>query len=105
MVTPQGEPVVLDFGLAGDEDGGLMTLTATGDMLGTPAYMSPEQLMAQRIRLDRRTDVYSMGVTLFECLTLERPYRAKTREAMYQAIQYKDPTDIQRPERGACHPT
>ena len=95
MVTPQGEPVLLDFGLAGDEDGGLMTLTATGDMLGTPAYMSPEQLMAQRIRLDRRTDVYSMGVTLFECLTLERPYRAKTREAMYQAIQYKDPTDIQ----------
>ena len=91
MVTPSGEAVLLDFGMAGDEDGGLVSLTQTGDMLGTPAYMSPEQLMARRIRLDRRTDVYSLGVTLFECLTLQRPFKAATREALYQAIQYKPP--------------
>ncbi len=96
MLTPTGDPVLLDFGLAGDEDGGLMTLTASGELLGTPAYMSPEQLMARRIRLDRRTDVYSLGVTLFECLTLSRPYRATTREAIYEAIQFKDPLDIRR---------
>ena len=68
--------MILDFGLAGDDDGDFTTLTGTGESLGTPAYMSPEQLMARRIRVDRRTDVYSLGVTLFECLTLERPFRA-----------------------------
>ena len=91
MVTPRGEPVILDFGLASDEANEL-NLTQTGDLLGTPAYMSPEQLMAQRIRLDRRTDVYSLAATLYECVALRRPFDAVTREAMYQAIQYKEPT-------------
>jgi formylglycine-generating enzyme required for sulfatase activity len=58
--------------------------------------MSPEQLMAQRVRLDRRTDVYSLGVTLFECLTCHRPFEAPSRDALYQAIQYKDPPDVRR---------
>ena len=96
MVTPTGEPVILDFGLAGTEAGEPGTLTRTGQLFGTPAYMSPEQLMAKRIRVDRRTDVYSLGVTLFECLTLKRPFEAPTQEAMYQAIQYKDPPDARK---------
>ena len=93
MVTPAGEPVLLDFGLAGDLAGDLSVFTRTGELFGTPAYMSPEQLMARRIPLDRRTDVYSLGVTLFECLTLRRPFEVPTREAMYQAIQYKNAPD------------
>ena len=96
MVTPAGEPVILDFGLAGTEAGESGTLTRTGQLFGTPAYMSPEQLMAKRIRVDRRTDVYSLGVTLYECLTLKRPFEAPTQEAMYQAIQYKDPPDARK---------
>jgi tetratricopeptide (TPR) repeat protein len=96
MVTPSGEPVILDFGLAGTEAGEPGTLTRTGQLFGTPAYMSPEQLMAKRIRVDRRTDVYSLGATLYECLTLKRPFEAPTREAMYQAIQYKDPPDARK---------
>ena len=96
MITPRGEPVLLDFGLAGDEDGDFTALTGSGDSLGTPAYMSPEQLMSRRLRLDRRTDVYSLGVTLFECLTLERPFRAGTREALYEAIRSENPTDIRK---------
>jgi serine/threonine protein kinase len=100
MITPRGEPVLLDFGLAGDEDGDFTTLTGSGESLGTPAYMSPEQLMARRIRVDRRTDVYSLGVTLFECLTLERPFRGRTRDALYQAIQYDDPSDIRKLNAG-----
>jgi tetratricopeptide (TPR) repeat protein len=96
LVTPAGEPVLVDFGLAGDEDGGGITLTATGEMPGTPAYMSPEQLAFERIRVDRRTDVYSLGVTLFECLTLEPPFGAATREAMVQAIQHRSPADVRK---------
>jgi serine/threonine protein kinase/formylglycine-generating enzyme required for sulfatase activity len=86
MVTTEGEPVVLDFGLAKDISGVEATLTQHGDLMGTPAYMSPEQIAAHRITLDRRTDVYSLGVTLFECLTLQRPFDAPTREGLYQAI-------------------
>lgn len=86
MVTPDGEPVLLDFGLARDEMRDGKTLTQSGDLMGTPAYMSPEQLLAQRIRLDRRSDVYSLGVTLYESLTLTRPFDAPTREALYQQI-------------------
>ena len=73
MVTPEGEPVVLDFGLARVLEGGGETLTQTGDVFGTPAYMSPEQLSDQPGDVDRRTDVYSLGVTLYESLTLRRP--------------------------------
>jgi formylglycine-generating enzyme required for sulfatase activity len=93
MVTKAGDPVVLDFGLAQEVDGSDVTLTITGDQTGTPAYMSPEQLTAHRIRLDRRTDVYSLGVALFESLTLRRPFEAPTREALYKQILMKDPPD------------
>ena len=85
MLTESGEPVILDFGLAHDEEA-LHTLTLSGDLIGTPAYMSPEQLLAQRVTLDRRTDVYSLGVTMYECLTLERPFQGASREALYQQI-------------------
>ncbi len=91
LVTDAGDPILVDFGLAGDEAGALISLTQTGDLFGTPAYMSPEQLMAQRIRIDRRTDVFSLGVTLYECLTGRRPFEAPTRQAMYEAIQYREP--------------
>jgi serine/threonine protein kinase len=100
MVDLQGRPVILDFGLAGDEDGDLMSRSGSADASGTPAYMSPEQLMARRIRVDRRTDVYSLGVSLFECLALERPFRAPTREGMYEAIEFKSPPDIRKLNAG-----
>jgi serine/threonine-protein kinase len=91
MVGPGDEPVILDFGLARDVEGGHQSLTAIGELLGTPAYMSPEQLSVQWTRLDRRTDVYSLGVTLFECLTLRIPFEAPTRIALFQKILH-DPT-------------
>jgi serine/threonine protein kinase/formylglycine-generating enzyme required for sulfatase activity len=93
IVTAEGEPVVLDFGLAKDTSGLEATLTQEGDLMGTPAYMSPEQIAAHRISLDRRTDVYSLGVTLFECITLRRPFDAPTRDGLYQAILTKTAPD------------
>jgi len=93
MVTPGGEPVILDFGLAGGEEGGLQGLTRTGDVMGTPAYMSPEQIAGPSEAIDRRTDVFSLGVTLFECLTLERPFDAPSREALHRVILEDEPPD------------
>lgn len=85
MVTREGRPVVLDFGLARDEHDD-DALTRTGQAMGTPAYMSPEQIAARREDLDRRSDVYSLGVTAYECLTLQRPFCADTREGLYRRI-------------------
>jgi serine/threonine protein kinase len=96
MVTAAGDPVVLDFGLASDADDDGPPLTLSGELLGTPPYMSPEQIAARRIPLDRRTDVWSLGVTLFECLTLNRPFEGASNAALYQAILTKDPRDVRR---------
>ncbi|HTE04848.1 MAG TPA: serine/threonine-protein kinase, partial [Planctomycetota bacterium] len=99
MITPAGEPVVLDFGVARpDEDGPPLTLT--GDAIGTPAYMAPEQVGSARApRLadgsarmpDRRVDVWALGVTLFEALTGRRPFAAPTREGLVHAIVAQEP--------------
>lgn len=86
IVTPEDEPVILDFGLAHLDSADGLTITRSGDVVGTPAYMSPEQLQGDRERVDRRTDVYSVGVTLFQCLTGRLPHEAATRDALYRKI-------------------
>jgi tetratricopeptide (TPR) repeat protein len=85
MVTPEGDAVLIDFGLARPDESG-DTFTLTGDTVGTPAFMAPEQISGDGRSIDRRTDVYALGVTLFESLTLELPFRAATREALYHEI-------------------
>src|SRR5262249_29582814 len=67
-------PVVTDFGLAWRGEGEA-TLTREGQLLGTPAYMSPEQARGHGHRVDRRSDVYSLGVVLYELLCGELPFR------------------------------
>ncbi|MBN2490523.1 MAG: SUMF1/EgtB/PvdO family nonheme iron enzyme [Planctomycetes bacterium] len=96
MVTREGEPVLLDFGMAQVADDALPTLTLSGALLGTPAYMAPEQIKGERDRIDARTDVFSLGVTLYECLTLSLPFSAATREQIYLRILQEEPT---RPRR------
>lgn len=91
IVALDGRPVLLDFGLARDEMSETGGLTQSGDVFGTPAYMSPEQLTLASSELDRRTDVYSLGVTLYEALTLEKPFDHAAKSALYRAIQ-SDPT-------------
>ncbi len=86
MITPQDEVVVLDFGLARLAESQESTLTASGDSLGTPAYMSPEQVMGVPSLIDHRTDVYSLAATLYECITLRRPFQSSTRDGLYRAI-------------------
>jgi eukaryotic-like serine/threonine-protein kinase len=84
MIDAQSEPVVLDFGLARDLGADGASITVSGDAFGTLSYMSPEQLSGQE--LDRRTDVYSLAVTLYECLTFRRPIEAATRETLLKGI-------------------
>ena len=73
MVTDRGQVKVMDFGLAQVRD--RSQLTKTGTTLGTPAYMSAEQAQAQPT--DRRSDIWSLGVVLYEMLTSQLPYHQR----------------------------
>jgi len=87
MVTPEGRVKVLDFGLAKVED---VRLTDAGTTLGTPAYMSPEQVRGSRV--DHLTDVWSLGVVLYEMLTGRLPFSGEHREQVLDAVLHADPT-------------
>jgi serine/threonine protein kinase/WD40 repeat protein len=87
MVTPQGEPVLLDFGQARDEHAELDQRTRSGEVFGTPMYMSPEQVAGSSSGVDRRTDVWSLGTSLFEALTLVPPFLGDSVPAVLLAIQ------------------
>jgi len=90
LIDPAGEPFVTDFGLA-KRQAGEVSQTMEGQILGTPAYMSPEQARGEGHRADRRTDGYSLGVMLFELLTGERPFRGDLRMVLKQVIEEEPP--------------
>jgi tetratricopeptide (TPR) repeat protein len=89
LMSPQGRLSINDFGLARilEQPG----MTMTGEFVGTPAYMSPEQITAGRTPLDHRSDIYSLGATLYELLTLERPFAGKQRDQVLAQIIHKEP--------------
>ncbi len=89
LLRVDGSPVLTDFGLAREE--GLPSLTMTGEFAGTPHYVSPEQAMPRRKDVDHRTDVYSLGVTLYELLTLKRPFDGKSSQEILGKILAKEP--------------
>lgn len=99
MITKNAGPVVLDFGLAREEDNSILPMTRTGDFIGTPAYMAPEQLDPRLGRVDARADVWALGATLFECLTLIRPFDGPTRDAIVQKVLRGDSPDARRANR------
>jgi serine/threonine-protein kinase len=92
--------VVMDFGLAKERKAGaeLQKLTATGIILGTPEFMSPEQLRGKP--LDARTDIYSLALMTYEMLTGRLPFQGRTQQEMMIARLRSDPTPLRkiRPE-------
>ena len=106
LVEESGQPKILDFGLARVTDGDMQATRQTdmGQLLGTLAYMSPEQVSANPLALDTRSDVYALGVILYELLAGELPY--ETSRHVYEVvktIQEVDPkplSSINRAYRG-----
>jgi tetratricopeptide (TPR) repeat protein/predicted Ser/Thr protein kinase len=76
LLERDGTPLLADFGLA--RDTGQAGITVTGEVMGTPAYMAPEQAAGDRARVDRRADVYAAGATLYEALTGQPPFQGPT---------------------------
>jgi TolB-like protein len=96
MLTQDGMVKILDFGLA--KQAGQTNLTKTGSTVGTAAYMSPEQARGEEV--DRRTDIWSLGVTLYEMLTGQRAFKSDYEQALVYSILSQDPKPMSdlRPE-------
>jgi hypothetical protein len=94
LVAPDGSPRVADFGLAGGED--LERLTLTGVLIGTPSYMAPEQITGQRDQGGAHTDVWALGVILYEALTGELPFQAESLLNLATVIMRDEPVPLRR---------
>ncbi|MCZ6699503.1 MAG: bifunctional serine/threonine-protein kinase/formylglycine-generating enzyme family protein, partial [Planctomycetota bacterium] len=92
LVDPAGRPRLTDFGIAklpAEEP-----LTQTGDVPGTYLYMSPEQAAATHTKVDHRSDIFSLGVVLYEALTLTRPFGGSTPQQIVHSLQTQEPRKV-----------
>ncbi len=98
MVTQTEEgnwkPFIMDFGIAREQEAS--GLTSTGMVVGTPFYMSPEHAKGKLANLDRRSDIYSLGITLYELLTGFVPFQGDTPVEVLIKVMDKDPPPIRK---------
>ncbi|MFO0979768.1 MAG: serine/threonine-protein kinase, partial [Planctomycetaceae bacterium] len=90
LISADGTPYVVDFGLARRESPGEVTVTHDGKVVGTILYMSPEQARGEIKQLTNRTDIFAMGVILFELLTGQRPFEAAGSRTVLYRITTED---------------
>ena len=86
MIQPDGQPKLMDFGVAHVDDS---VMTATGQIIGSPSYMSPEQVAGNEVT--PRSDVYSLAVVAYEMLTGQSPFHARTITAVIYRVMHDDP--------------
>jgi serine/threonine protein kinase len=91
IVMPNGKVKISDFGIAHIEDPSAPQMTLAGEILGTPAYMSPEQTMGQPV--DGRSDLFSLGCILYELSTGCRPFRGENLHAVFRAVAQDTPAE------------
>lgn len=91
ILTPDRRIKLTDFGIARIEDPDAAQQTQAGDILGTPVYMAPEQVMGQRA--DGRTDLYALGVIVFEMVVGKRPFGGGNIAAIFRSITHEPPED------------
>jgi eukaryotic-like serine/threonine-protein kinase len=94
LIGPHGALWITDFGLARFPSD--LSLTGTGDVVGTVRYMSPEQAQARRGVVDQRTDIYSLGVTLYELLTLRPAFNGRDHQELLRQIATDEPVPPRR---------
>lgn len=92
LVREDGTVLLTDFGLAREE--GLPSLTITGELSGTPHYIAPEQATSRKEGVDHRVDIYSLGVTLYELLTLARPFEGNSSQEVLNRIVTREPSSL-----------
>jgi serine/threonine protein kinase/tetratricopeptide (TPR) repeat protein len=97
LLDGEGKVWITDFGLAHCQN--QAGLTMSGDLLGTIRYMSPEQALAKRVPIDHRTDVYSLGATLYEVLALEPAFGGSDRQEVLRQIAFEEPRRLRRLDR------
>ncbi|MHC4779543.1 MAG: serine/threonine-protein kinase, partial [Planctomycetota bacterium] len=95
LVTEEGEPLITDFGLAKDVQSG-SSMTRSGVTLGTPQYMPPEQADGLIDQIDVRSDVYSLGATLYETLAFRPPFEGTTPINVVKKVILDDPLPLRR---------
>lgn len=94
IIGLDGRIRVVDFGLAKALD--TASVSVSGELTGTPHYMSPEQTLAKRAPVDHRSDIFSLGVILYELLTLRRPFTGDDLQNIFYSICFQDPPSIAR---------
>lgn len=98
LMDLNGKPWLTDFGLAIVKDN--PGETQTGDVVGTLRYMSPEQASGRKFLIDHRTDIYSLGITLYELISLQKPFTGANARDLIRQVTFDDPPSLRSINRG-----